>query len=54
MAVAEHIGDRLKRMALLEHSGCKAVAKGVRALAPDLDPRCSQVALNNGGKRVGM
>jgi hypothetical protein len=33
MAVAEHIGNRLKRMTLLEHSGGKAVPKGMRALA---------------------
>ena len=54
MAVAEHIGNRLKRMTLLEHSGGKAVPKGMRALARKLDPRFTQVALNNGGKRVGM
>jgi hypothetical protein len=54
MAMPEHIGDGLKRMAFLEHSSCEAMPKGVRAFAPDLDTRGPQVTLNNGGKRVGM
>jgi hypothetical protein len=53
MAVPEHIGNRLKRMTLLEHSGGKAMPKGMRALARDLDTRFAQVTLNHGGKRVG-
>ena len=54
MAMPEHIGDGLKRMAFLEHSSCEAMAEAVRALAPDLDTRGPQVTLDNGGKRVGM
>jgi hypothetical protein len=54
MAVPEHIGNGLKRMTFLEHSGGKAMPEGMSALARNLDPRGPQVTLNNGGKRVGM
>lgn len=48
MAMPEHIGNGLERMTLLEHSGGKAMPKGMRAVARKLDPRFAQATLNNG------
>ena len=39
MAMAEHVGNCLQRMTLMEHAGGKAMPKGMCALAGELDAR---------------
>jgi hypothetical protein len=48
MAMAEYVGDFFQRMALVEHSGGKAMPKGMCALAGELDARSLDATLNDG------
>lgn len=48
MAMTDYIGDFLQRMALVEHSGGKAMPKGMCAPAWDLDACGPDATFNDG------
>ena len=54
MAMSEYVGNRLQRMALLEHSGGKAMPKDMRPFAGELEVSRPDMTFHDSRKGAGM